>query len=151
MGRAWHLVMVHARAVSTGETVVYEFIPADFLTHTLLSADDVEFDGSAFAMTGVGYPGGPGFHALIGGGNVDIAVGVNEDGTESSSSVTRRISEQFRDGLHEVSTAEWREALAAAGDVDHKVLDRADADRAAPLRTLTEAGCRRIRPTLGRG
>lgn len=120
---AWlseHLLAVTATEVGTGRRIVYQVVPPGWLRGDLLAARSIRVDDGVAAGP-VDGPAGHGATLYIAGRHVDIAVGESPFG-ERTSKFSEGDLRRFADGLHEVTTDEWRAALAdAPGWVDRDV------------------------------
>jgi hypothetical protein len=120
--RSVNLVAVRVEETATGRQVDYSMVPTDWFRNMVLGAASSTFVDGAFQVvqveagsTGVGLIGGPS----------DLVAGVNAFG-EVLEPLPLRELEAFTTGLRQVTTDEWRAALAdadAAGAVDPEVLE----------------------------
>jgi len=120
---AWlseHLVAVTATENGTGRRLVYQVVPAGWLRGDLLVARSIRVgDGVATGLVD-GAAGSP-QTLYTAGRRVDIAVGDSPFG-EPTSTFSDAELRRFAAGLHEVTTDDWRAALAGApGGVDRDV------------------------------
>jgi len=119
-GTLEHVLIIRAEEATTGDEVEYQLVPTGYNRLALLSADTLQIDRGVFETTGVEPGTGP-YVARVG-GPVDILAGQSFFG-ESIEPLPRPALKRFVDSLHEVSTQDWREALAGAeGEVDPDVL-----------------------------
>jgi hypothetical protein len=129
--RPEHLVVVTATEVSRGRQLSYQAVPAGYLRSEILGASALQVEDGMVRGTGPDADGND--RPLVLGGLQDPAIVAAPFGgpvDTFSEDELRRIA----GGLQEVTTADWRAALAdAAGNVDPQVLDAASLTSPPPV------------------
>ena len=125
-----NLVVVRAREAASGDVIEYHLVPTGFSRgYLILTVAGLGGDPTRRALTFAdgtfrsSLDAGDRSFVALAGGPVDVVAGDDFFGAGIDPVSLDRL-EPFVDGLHEVSTAAWRAALAGAGDdVDPDVLD----------------------------
>ena len=118
--RAEHLVVVTAREAATGRELNYQVVPAGYLRTYLVQATALEVDDGMVGGISVEPPDNR--QLVLVGGPEDLVVGGAPFGGPTDAFDDDELR-RFAGDLREVSTADWRAALADAGDVDPLVLE----------------------------
>jgi hypothetical protein len=129
-----HLVLITVEELASGRELTYQVVPAGYLRQLVVQAQALEVGDGVISATGTDETGGGAPLLLVLGGPEDLMVG----GAPLGGPVDTFTADELRSfaaGLHEVTTADWRRALADAaanGQVETKVLE-ADTLTSGPL------------------